>query len=199
MPPALDRSLHSSLHPLLAIIIHTLDYYDIRARRHRYRSGKLTCLEEEHIISTICHSSQFLPEVAETEVIRRWAQAVTTTIWEKAYLTETAKKQISDIIDSEVAHVAYGPKMTVKQSYLKVAERTGLHPDQVQVVVESIMALAVERIALGEEFDIADRIRLKKTRGKKTKVRARCMHKLFVDVGRNTAPPEVHTPQLFFN
>ena len=96
MPPALDRSLHSSLHPLLAIIIHTLDYYDIRARRHRYRSGKLTCLEEEHIISTICHSSQFLPEVAETEVIRRWAQAVTTTIWEKAYLTETAKKQISD-------------------------------------------------------------------------------------------------------
>ena len=30
----------------------------------------------------------------------------------------------------------YGPKMTVKQSYLKVAERTGLHPDQVQVAFE---------------------------------------------------------------
>ena len=186
MPPALDRSLHSSLHPLLAIIIHTLDYYDIRARRHRYRSGKLTCLEEEHIISTICHSSQFLPEVAETEVIRRWAQAVTTTIWEKAYLTETAKKQISDIIDSEVAHVAYGPNLTVEQSYLKVAERTGLRPNQVQVVVESIMKLAAERMSNGEEFVIADRIRLKQTKGKKKKLQADCMHKLFVDVRRET-------------
>ena len=83
----------------------------------------------------------------------------------------------------------YGPKMTVKQSYLKVAERTGLHPGQVQVAVESIMALAAERMAHGEEFVIADRIRLKQTKGKKKKVQARCMHKLFVDVGRKTVNP----------
>ena len=104
-------------------------------------------------------------------------------------MTETTKMELSDMIASKVCDdVAYGPKMTVKQSYLKVAERTGLHPDQVQVAVESIMALAAERMANGEEFVIADRIRLKQTKGKKTKVQARCMHKLFVDVGRKTAP-----------
>ena len=83
----------------------------------------------------------------------------------------------------------YGPKMTVKQSYLKVAERTGLHPDQVQVAFESIMKLAAERMAKGEEFVIGDMICLKKTKGKRKTVTARCMHKLFVDVGLTTVIP----------
>ena len=92
-------------------------------------------------------------------------------------MTETAKKQISDINDSEVAHVAYGPNLTVEQSYLKVAERTGLRPNQFPVAVESIMKLAAERMSNGEEFVIANRIRLKQTKGKKKKLQADCMHK----------------------
>ena len=83
----------------------------------------------------------------------------------------------------------YGPKMTVKQSYLKVAERTGLRPDQVQVAFDSIMKLAAERMAKGEEFVIGDMISLKKTKGKRKTVTARCMHKLFVDAGLATVIP----------
>ena len=81
------------------------------------------------------------------------------------------------------------PKMTVEQSYLKVAERTGLHPDQVQVAFESIMKLAAERMSKGEEFVIGDMISLKKTKGKRKTVTARCMHKLFVDAGLATVIP----------
>ena len=79
--------------------------------------------------------------------------------------------------------------MTVEQSYLKVAERTGLHPDQVQVAAGSIMELAAERMAKGKEFVIADMICLKKTKGKQKTVLSRCMHKLFVDVGLTTVIP----------
>ena len=186
---------------VVSAICGKLDYY--RLTKHQYPTGVLPPREEEYLRSILKLHLRYNPEVYgenATAYGTRWATEISTSIWGAPYLTERTKMELSDMIASKVCdNVAYGPKMTVKQSYLKVAERTGLHPDQVQVVVESIMALAVERIALGEEFDIADRIRLKKTRGKKTKVRARCMHKLFVDVGRNTAPPEVHTPQLFFN
>jgi len=85
--------------------------------------------------------------------------------------------------------VTYCPKMTVKQSYLKVAERTGLPPDKVQKAVEGIMKLAAERMKAGEEFVLADMISLKKTKGNNKTVKALCMHKLFVDAGLKTVIP----------
>ena len=108
----------------------------------------MTPLEEEHLIWGIKQELHFIPEVAKNEVITCWAQAVTSIIWEIPFLTETSKMQLSDIIDSNVSHVAYGPKLTVKQSYLKVAQKAGLRPDQVQVATEAgfteLMNLATE-------------------------------------------------------
>ena len=163
---------------VVSAICGRLDYY--RLTKHQYPTGVLPPREEEYLRSILKLHLRYNPEVYgenATAYGTRWATEISTRIWAAPYLTETTKMELSDMIASKVSHVAYGPKMTVRQSYLKVAERTGLHPDQVQVAVESIMALAAERMAHGEEFVIADRLRLKQTKGKKTKVQARCMHK----------------------
>ena len=61
-----------------------------------------------------------------------------------------------DIVGMYCIVITYCPKMTVKQSYLKVAERTGMPADKVQKAVEGIMKLAAERIKAGEDFVLAD-------------------------------------------
>ena len=107
----------------------------------------MTPLEEDHLIWGIKQELHFIPEVAKHQVITCWAQAVTNIIWEIPFLTDAAKMQLSDIIDSNVSHVEYGPKLTLKQAYKKVAQRTGLLPDQVQLAVEGIMNLHMEPMA----------------------------------------------------
>ena len=106
----------------------------------------MTPLEEDHLIWGIKQELHFIPEVAKNQVITCWAQAVTNIIWEIPFLTDAAKMQLSDIIDSNVSHVEYGPKLTLKQAYKKVAQRTGLLPDQVQLAVEGIMNLHMEQM-----------------------------------------------------
>ena len=133
------------MHPLLQKICDRLDYYEFRSQR--YLDGKLTPLEEDHLIWGIKQELHFIPEVAKHQVITCWAQAVTNIIWEIPFLTDAAKMQLSDIIDSNVSHVEYGPKLTLKQAYKKVAQRTGLLPDQVQLAVEGIMNLHMEPMA----------------------------------------------------
>ena len=134
------------MHPLLQKICDRLDYYEIRAQKDE--DGKLTPREERQLIFEIKLELQFIPEVAKNQVLTCWAQAVTNIIWEIHFLTDRAKMQLSDIIDSNVSHVEYGPKLTLQQAYKKVAQRTGLLPDQVQLAVEGIMNLHTEQMAI---------------------------------------------------